>query len=1139
MGLQFVIGPSGSGKSHTLYEGILTESQKKCQENFIFVVPEQSTLQTEMELVKRHPNHGILNIEVLSFARLAYNIMAETNTQGLPFLDDLGKSLIIRKVAADGKADYKVVGNELRKTGYVNEVKSIISEFMQYGMAPKDVEGFLDKFEHRKLLQYKLKDIKKIYEQFEEYRKEKYLTSEELLSVFSTIIQKSNKIKRSTIILDGYTGFTPVQLKVVEQLLLHAKEVIVSVTLGQEAVISKEIKPYELFHMSKTMIQSIERIAKDHGIKKKEDVRIQASLVKRYENNPPMAFLEQNLFRYKKNTYKDKQENIQIHCAINPLEELEFCAREIKELTLQNYRYRDIAIIAGELGEYSEHIHEVFEKYQIPVFIDAKRPLVNNVMVEFLKSAMEVIFMDFKYESLFRFLKTGIHDFEADELDVLENYIRGNGIRGIKKYREKWLRPLQYMEAEELEHMNSLREKLLELFEDTYKVLRSKKTSVKEKTISFYEFMEKFQISQRMEAYAEFFEDTGKPSLAKEYSQVYEKVMQVFEEMVTLLGDECISLEDYRDILETGFQEVRIGVIPAGTDVVTIGELERSRLEHVKALFVLGVNDGKMPKRASNKGVFSELEREEMVKNDMILAPTVKEQSFIQRFYLYMQLTKPKDRLYLSYAKVNGSGDMMRPSYLIQTFLKMYPSMEVIEENEKQKEEYFVTPENALIHLAEGYGEYREGEVSEEWNALYTWYQQQGEYVSLLEQLKEACFYENRETEIGKAAAHALYGTTLTNSVTRLEKYAQCAYAHFLMYGLQLKEREEYKFAEVDLGNVLHMALEIFSKRMEESSYTWFDAPKEFMEELSEKAIEESVIKYGNTVLFQTERDKYKMHRAKQLMKTTVAALSSQLRKGKFTPKNYELGFSVATDLEDVTIVLSEEEKLRLKGRIDRLDTYEDEDKVYVKIIDYKSGNTNFQMAALYHGLQLQLVLYMDAAMKSLKKSTEKQILPAGIFYYNIDDPVVDGEASDTPETIEAKIKEKLRMNGLVNGKEEVVNLLDSQFEKKSDVIPVTKNKDGSLSKASKVIEEKDFGLLMDYVNEKITALGKEILQGDVQIQPYEMEKRTACDYCNYHGVCGFDKKIPGYKYRKLSKFSDDEVLERIRGEKDGDELHK
>jgi ATP-dependent helicase/nuclease subunit B len=1140
MGLQFIIGQSGSGKSHYLYEEIIKKSMEHENENFIFIVPEQSTLQTEMELVKRHERGGIMNIEVLSFARLAYNIMEETGTLNLPTLDDLGKSLLIRKVANDTKDEFKVIGNELKKNGYINEVKSVISEFMQYGIAPENIEAMEGLFENRKLLQYKLQDIKKVYQSFEEYRKEKYITAEELLKVLATIIEKSEKIKNSTIVLDGYTGFTPVQMDVLEKLLLHARKVMVTVTLGYGEDLEKQGKPYELFYMSKVMVQTLCKVAEEQGIHREEDIRLQTKEVKRYENNPPMAFLEQNFFRYQKKTYGKLQDAISVHAAVNPCEELEFCAREIVKLTRKGYYYKDMAIIAGDTEEYMGYIEKIFAKYDIPVFLDSKRLLMNNVLIEFIRAALEVVMQDFKYESVFRFLKTGFHDFSWEDIDILENYVRGNGIRGIKKYREKWVRPLKNMDAEQLEYINSLREKFLSFFTDGdfYKCMRSKQKSVTEKTVCLYHFLEQFQVTKRLVEYEEFFESQGNPSLAKEYHQVYEKVMQVLEEMVELLGEERISIEDYRDILEAGAGEVRIGVIPAGTDVVTIGELERSRLEHVKVLFVVGVNDGKIPKKASNKGVFSELEREAMYQNEIVLAPTVKEQSFMQRFYLYMQLTKPKDYLYLSYAKMNQKGESIRPSYLIQTFLKMYSGMSVIEENSQELKNYLYTPENALSFLADGYAAYREGEESLTWQALYQWYTEQEKYQGVIERFNQACFYGNYETEIGKAAAHALYGTTLTNSVTRLEKYAQCSYAHFLLYGLQLKEREEYKFAEVDLGNVLHLALELFSKRMEESSYNWFDIPEEIMEEWADKAMEESVIQYGNTVLFQTERDKYKMHRAKQLMQTTVATLSTQLRKGKFVPKNYELGFSVATSMEEVTIALSAEEKLKLKGRIDRVDTFEDENQVYVKVIDYKSGNTTFNIAALYHGLQLQLVLYMDAAIKSIQKGTDKKVTPAGIFYYNMDNPVVDGEPGDTEETIDKKIREKLRMNGLVNDSEEVIGLLDAEFEKKSEVIPVTKNKDGSLAKASKVVAEQDFSMLMDFVNKKIVDLGQGILSGDVSIQPYEMDKKTACDYCKLKGVCGFDKKLPGYQYKKLQKFSEEEVLEKIRGEENGDELY-
>lgn len=1139
MSLQFVLGQSGSGKSYYLYEEIIQKSLEKENENFIFIVPEQSTLQTEMELVKRHKRGGIMNIEVLSFARLAYNIMEETGTSNLPVLDDLGKSLLIRKAANESKNEFKVLGNELRKAGYINEVKSVISEFMQYGIMPDDVTKMEAMFENRKLLQYKLGDIKKVYQSFEDYRKEKYITSEELLKVLSNILEKSEKIKNSTIVLDGYTGFTPVQMEVLEKLLIYARKVIVTATLGKGEEAESASKPYELFYMSKVMVQNLCNMAKEQGIPRKEDILFQDVRVKRYEKNPPMAFLEQNFFRYNKKVYEKTQDAISIHAALNPSEELEFCAREIRRLTQKGYYYKDIAIIAGDTEEYMGYIEKIFEKYDIPVFLDTKRPLMNNVLIEFIRGALEVVIQDFKYESVFRFLKTRLHDFSSEDMDNLENYVRANGIRGIKKYRSKWIGLSNGMESTQLERINALRESILSCFEDFYKTMKSKKASVTEKTVCLYQFLEQFSITKRLQDYEQSFEQQGNLSLAKEYHQVYEKVMHVLEEMVELLGEEHIGIEDYRDILEAGFLEVRIGIIPSGTDMVTIGELERSRLEHVKILFVVGVNDTKIPKKISGKGVFSELEREEMYGNDIVLAPTVKEQSFMQRFYLYMQLTKPKDYLYLSYAKMNQKGETMRPSYLIQTFIKMYPQISVIEESEQELEYYLYTPDNALTYLAEGYGAYRDGTETTTWQALYQWFSEQENYKDMLEQLNRACFHGNYETEIGKAAAHALYGTTLTNSVTRLEKYAQCSYAHFLLYGLQLKEREEYKFAEVDMGNVLHLALEIFSKRIEESSYSWFDLPTQLMEEWADKSMEESVVQYGNTVLFQTERDKYKMHRAKQLMRTTVTTLSTQLKKGKFVPKNYELGFSVATNMEEVTISLSEEEKLKLKGRIDRVDTFEDEHQVYVKVIDYKSGNTSFNIAALYYGLQLQLVLYMDAAIKSIQKGTGKKVTPAGIFYYNIDSPMVEGEPKDTKETIEKKIREKLRMNGLVNESDEVIALLDAEFEKKSEVIPVTRNKDGSLSKASRALKEQDFELLMEFVNKKIAALGQGILSGDVRINPYEMEQRTACDYCNFKGVCGFDKKLPGYHYNKLRKFSEEEVLEKIRGEEDGDEVYK
>lgn len=1141
MSLQFIIGPSGSGKSNYLYEKIITESYEKEDENFIFIVPEQSGVAVERELITRHKNHGIINIEVLSFARLAYSILEETGNSNIPAMDDLGKSLLLRKLTGEIKDQLKVVGSQMEKTGYINEIKSVISEFMQYKISVEQVEEFAVQCEGKRLLQLKIQDMAKIYESFLKHRGENCITSEELLTVLAGVMETSEKVKNSSFFLDGFTGFTPVQMQVVEKLLLLGKNVYIAITAGKHMDLASEIKPYELFAMSKKMYQSVERLAKDGNVPIFSPIVLSENKKRRYEDNEELSFLERKLFRYDKETYDLPTERIRVHACMNPKSELELCGLQMKELIAKGYRYREMAIIVGEVEEYAKYAKEVFQKYHIPVFVDAKRPFMGNVMVQFILAAIRVVERDYRYEDVVQFLKTGVTGFTMEEVDELENYIRAFSIRGKKKYESKWLQTGVSVTntAEELEKINENRERLVNSFATLYTTLRSKKSTVKDKTLALYQFICSFELYQKMQEYVEKFEADAQMTLAKEYTQVYEKVMAVLEKMVALLGGEKISIKDYADILKAGFEEMRIGVIPQGTDVVSLGDLERSRLENIKVLFVLGVNDGKIPQKSQNKGIFSELEREEMARNSFELSPTSKQQSFIQRFYLYMQLTKPKDCLYLSYAKVNGQGESLKPSYLITTIKKMYPRVSFTEEMDREKIEYVCTPESSFSILAQGLNQFRniqnkgQKEITEEFIALFDWYSSKEEYRKDLDKLIQAFYYSNSQTEISRAAAQMLYGNVINNSVTRLEKFANCAYAHFLMYGLQLKEREVYEFTRAELGTILHEALDIFSKKLEQSQYGWFDVSEEFMYQLSNEAVDESILKNQSMYFYENYRDRYRIERAKQLMRTTVATLAGQARKGKFIPKQYEFTFSAKDKGKDFEIAVSKEELLRLQGRIDRIDTFETEDKVYVKVIDYKSGNTSFQLDAMYYGLQLQLVLYMDAAMKSVQKETDKQVVPAGIFYYHCDDPYVDGERGDTKELVSKRKAELLKMDGIVNDADGVVELLDKEFVTKSDVIPVGRNKDGSFSKASKIVSEEEFREMMSYVNQKITALGKDMFQGNVKIQPSEFDKRTACDFCNYKSVCKFDKKVPGFGYEKRKAMTKEEVMEKIKEETD------
>ena len=331
---------------------------------------------------------------------------------------------------------------------------------------------------------------------------------------------------------------------------------------------------------------------------------------------------------------------------------------------------------------------------------------------------------------------------------------------------------------------------------------------------------------------------------------------------------------------------------------------------------------------------------------------------------------------------------------------------------------------------------------------------------------------------------------------------------------------------------MFHETLEAFSRRLEASEYDWNTLPRETAEQWVEECLDSLTVDYGNTVLGSTARNAYTVRRMKRILKRTVWALGEQIRKGLFTPENYEISFSSVSDLDAVNIELSPEEKLRLRGRIDRVDTCEDEKHVYVKVIDYKSGNTSFQLLSLYHGLQLQLAVYLNAAMELTRQEhPDKEVLPAGVLYYQIQDPVLDVEEELEEGELSPRILEKLKPGGLVNADPEILRMLDQSMPGRSSVLPVACNKDGSLRAGSPAATSRQFAQLSDYVNRKIQQIGSEMLDGRMDVAPYELKGKTACDFCAYRGVCGLDARTKGFHVRRLPVLDDKEIWRRLEEE--------
>ncbi len=1199
MPLQFIMGNSGSGKSHFLYEKIIEESRKNPQQNYMVIVPEQFTMQTQKDLVMMHPDKGIMNIDVLSFRRLAHRIFEEVGSDRRTVLTETGKNLMLRRVAILQKDKLQVLGSRMNRPGYVSEVKSVLSELMQYEITDFELQEMLRCVENRPLLRAKLTDIRTLYNAFVEYQRDRFMKPEELLDVLCQMAGKSELLKNSTLAFDGFTGFTPSQLNVLEELLAICPQIWMTVTIDARESFYGEIQEHELFAFSKKMIRSVteaakraakwrmpgEKLPKDELPGKMDDGLggvqcgsgemdiceadiIQEPIVlgkgglPRFRPGGELFHLEQNLFRRRRTAYHGRtqemprntgknppdefaeetrsgraklpESEISLHVSVNPAQEVHFAARTICRLVReQGFRYQDIAVITGNMSSYDNYVKKIFPMYEVPAFLDETRHILLNPCLEFIRGALLAAQKDFSYETVFRFLRTGMAGLLPEEIDRLENYVLAAGIRGRGMWAQEWTYLPGRMMPEELLACNEYRERAIRYLLPFAEKMRQKDQALRQYAEALCVLLEDCQVQQQLKNREISLLQEGFREEAREYAQIYSILISLLDEMVDLLGDETVNGQEFAEILDAGFAEARVGIIPPGIDQVQVGDIERSRLAHVKVLFFLGLNDGWVPARGEGGGIVSDMEREILLKTGIELAPSARENSYIQRFYLYQNLTKPGERLYLSWCSSSGDGAAMRPSYLVSVVNRLFPKLQVVQEQEAgSRIEQVTSRKNGLLYLTRGLQEIREGVADPAWMELYGMYLQDDVYRSRVQELVQAAFIRGMEGKLSYQVSRELYGDVMTNSVTRLEQFAACAFAHFAAYGLHLSPRDMYGVKAADLGVIFHRAMELFSRKLQRDNIDWREMEREEQNALVEQCVDEVSREYGAGVLHGSAREEYTICRIKRILCRTVWALHQQLRAGSFRPAGFEVTFADAGDLEAVNVRFGDNGRIHLQGRIDRIDTAETEDAVYVKIIDYKSGATKFDPVSLYYGLQLQLVVYLNAALEMERRlHRDKKVIPAGIFYYHLEDPVLEKESDASAEEIQEKLLKKLRPDGVLNGDGEVLRLLDAKISGDSLVIPAGLKRDGTLKAASSAVTTEQFGQLSGFVSKKLEAMAGEISSGKIEAAPFADRTHSACDYCDYSDVCGFDKRIPGMCQKRAPELSKSEVWEKIAAE--------
>lgn len=599
--------------------------------------------------------------------------------------------------------------------------------------------------------------------------------------------------------------------------------------------------------------------------------------------------------------------------------------------------------------------------------MDTTKEVLFHPFIECIRAALEIVDTNFSYEAVMRFLRCGFCDIAEDDLDRLDSYLVATGIRGKAAWSRRWGHMPRQKTLYDLEQLEKLREKIYGYLEPFAAVFARKDARVSDGIRALYELLTQLDTQHQLWNREQQLLAQGEETRSREYAQIYTIVMQLLEKYNLLLGEEPLQIRDFTEVLEAGLSAADVAVIPPGYDSVTIGDIERTRLNHIRILFFIGVNDGIIPKAANAGGIISEYERE-LLAEKVELAPGAREQAFIQRFYLYRNLTKPSEKLYVSYAKVDSEGKAIRPSYLTGVLRKLFPTLKLQEPEHMEAHTDFYTKEAAEDYLVFGPHE-------EAWYALARWFLQENDMQKQekIRKLLHAPYTRYEGEPISRAVALALYGRHPYGSITRLERFAACAYAHFLQYGLKLTERETSAFESVDMGNIYHTALERYSRKLEQSEYDWFVVPDAVRRQMAENAMQEAIAGYPGMAVCDTAENAYQRKRMLAIFDQTVWALTRQVRAGQFVPEKFEVTFDELEGKESLEYRLSHDVTMRLEGRIDRLDTFEDENKISIKVIDYKSGNTKFDLIRVYRGLQLQLVVYMDAAMEMLRGQYPKK----------------------------------------------------------------------------------------------------------------------------------------------------------------------
>ena len=1121
MGLRFIIGRAGTGKTTLCMEEIIRQ-QNTGTKRQVLIVPEQFTSQAERDLIEKTGRNAILTAEVLSFGRLAHRVFSKKGIGSRVPLGDIGKSMALRKILLQEKDHISYFQSVMDKPGFIDQLGLTISEFFQYRISPEMTETLADSETLSHSAKEKLKDLTLIHRSYLEFLKQEYISADETLGLLAERLDDSLGFEHTEVWLDGFDGFTPQEYSVIRRLLQVSAQVNITLTMDKNSFYGAFLPVSAPFYEPYVTKKKLAALAEELGLKPVSPTILEEN--KRAETQSLKNLEREYFYHFFKKT--SLSESVHITACSNLQEEIRFAAGKILRLVREeNLRFRDFAIMTNAMERYEKNIRGILAEYEIPCFIDARRETASHPLVSLLTAFLDILVYDFKYDAMFAYLKSGLTQLTTEEIDILENYVLAYGIKGYKWKQDYWDYGLVREGAEAIEAINTLRETVMAPFSPFLELSKTKKLPFRSFISLLMEHLNTLQAAETLESWANEASADGNLNRAEEHRQIWQLVMDVLEKADDILGKEELTLPEIAKILEAGLEKCTMGVIPPTADSLLVGDLERSRLPEIKYLFVLGVNEGVLPSPAMAQGIFTETERDLLTAQGMELANGGKRKVFEENFLIYRGLTKPSRGLWLTYAAADNEGKEQSPSSLIENLQKLDEALTIEPMQGFTLEE---TSPEAAFHLlgSEMRKHSEETPISPLWQDIYSFFDENKNWENRLMMLKKGIGKTGRPERLAPRTAKALYGKNILSSVSRLERFAGCPFSFFAEYGLKAEERRLYQLHTPDLGSLFHEVLELFSNKLEEDSIQWTDLTKEHTKDLIETCVDEAAPRLSDRILMESAANKYLIRRLKRVSVKAAWALVQHLQMGDFTPAGYEVGFGIHEALPPIVIELGDGGSLILNGKIDRVDLLDAEGTRYVKIIDYKSGNKTFSFQDIYYGLQLQLLIYLDAYLKYYKK-TGAELKPGGVFYFRIAEPTLALDKEVSAEQIEKTLFENMKMSGLLLQDDAIIESLDHSLRPESTkglsgtsaIVPVGFTKKGEYSSTSNLASEEQYEAILQFVTQRTREIGEAMKAGIITPLPFKDRDRSPCSYCKYRSICRHDYEEKP-KFRKLKKIS-------------------